>query len=66
MSELMYEVRKVSRQGSGHLSHSIVIPHSFLQPLKITAGQYMRMYIENNERIIMQKVQEPGELGVIK
>lgn len=60
LSEVMYEVRKVSRQVAGHLSHSIVIPHRFLEPLKITAGQYMRMYIENNDRIVMQKVQEPG------
>jgi hypothetical protein len=48
LSEL-YELRKVHEHGRNCASLGVVIPHRFLAEMKITKGDYLKFYQEQNK-----------------
>ena len=59
LSEL-YELRKVYEHGRNCASLGVVIPHKFLAEMKITKGDHVKFYQEQN-KIWMEKLEDNGE-----
>lgn len=61
MSEL-YELRRIYEHGRNCASLGVVIPHKLLAEMKITKGDYLKFYLEDNkvwiEKLISQANQE--------
>jgi antitoxin component of MazEF toxin-antitoxin module len=51
-------VRKLQQIGGG-TSLTVIIPADFVKDLGLEKGDYMKMYVANSDRIVMEKVRIP-------
>jgi bifunctional DNA-binding transcriptional regulator/antitoxin component of YhaV-PrlF toxin-antitoxin module len=56
-----FEIRRVHFEGKDHISCGVVLPHEYIDQMRIGEGDFVKIYqnSSNNKIVIEKLVQEP-------